>query len=185
MEKYDAFGTCGVNFAYNLLAKRLKAANRTLNLPFLKRANIAAEPIAPETLEIMVEAGFPRAAINPTYGMAETCVYVCDVLGDEVTIFDGNVCLGLIDRMAQQGTKIVVADRTTKETLEDGNEGELFLNMGSLASGYWQNPEASKAFAALVIDGRNYYATGDLGKIVDGRLYVSGRSKELIIINGT
>jgi len=55
----------------------------------------------------------------------------------------------------------------------------------SLAIGYWEKPELSKqSFVAMTIEGKDYFATGDIGKIVNDQLYICGRLKELIIING-
>eukprot|EP00542_Grammatophora_oceanica_P000987 CAMPEP_0194058236 /NCGR_PEP_ID=MMETSP0009_2-20130614/65643_1 /TAXON_ID=210454 /ORGANISM="Grammatophora oceanica, Strain CCMP 410" /LENGTH=93 /DNA_ID=CAMNT_0038708297 /DNA_START=25 /DNA_END=303 /DNA_ORIENTATION=- len=53
-----------------------------------------------------------------------------------------------------------------------------------MANGYWKKPELDHRFRVNLSDGEEYFATGDLGKVVDDRLYVVGRSKELIIVNG-
>lgn len=71
IEKYKATHTAAPNFAYGLLAKRMKASGRKLNSDIASRwmrTNIAAEPIAPQTIQDMVEViGFPHHTVNPTY----------------------------------------------------------------------------------------------------------------------
>src|SRR5690606_18234277 len=63
--------------------------------------------------------------------------------------------------------------------LPDGVEGELRLRGPSVTAGYFQAPEAT---AETFRDG--WLHTGDLGYVLDGEVYVTGRSKDLIILNG-
>jgi fatty-acyl-CoA synthase len=65
---------------------------------------------------------------------------------------------------------IVVADRVV---------GEVFVRGPSIAEGYYNQPETTRA---TFVDG--WLRTGDLGYIADGALFVSGRKKDLIIIHG-
>ena len=64
--------------------------------------------------------------------------------------------------------------------------GEIYVRSPSLASGYWNKPELNReCFHLKLEDGQEYFKTGDLGCILSGRyLFVAGRSKELIIVNG-
>ncbi len=63
--------------------------------------------------------------------------------------------------------------------LEEGHEGEICLQGPSVTPGYYRNPEAT---AAAIRDG--WLHTGDLGYLLDGEVYVTGRIKDLIILNG-
>ncbi|CAB9515849.1 D-alanine--D-alanyl carrier protein ligase [Seminavis robusta] len=189
IENFKATHTAGPNFAYGLLAKRMKQANRMLSKEAqrrLVRANIAAEPISPKTIEDMEGIiGFSRSAINPSYGLAESCVYVTSCVGPEVRILDGAVSCGMLERTKHYNKGLVIVDDPTKGTIApDGQVGEIFIRGPDLALGYWNKPELDHLFHKRLDDGMDYMGTGDLGKVVDGRLYVVGRVKELIIQNG-
>jgi len=58
--------------------------------------------------------------------------------------------------------------------------GEIRFRGPSVAGGYFQNPEATKA--TFLADG--WLRTGDLGYLSDGNLYISGRQKDILIIHG-
>lgn len=69
----------------------------------------------------------------------------------------------------------------------EGEIGEIWLHGPSVTSGYWENDEATRdAFHADLkeADKTKYLRTGDLGFLHQGNLYITGRIKELIIING-
>jgi acyl-CoA synthetase (AMP-forming)/AMP-acid ligase II len=84
-----------------------------------------------------------------------------------------------------------ICDPSSERRLPDGEVGEICIIGGSVAHGYWQRPDATKqAFRADAVevdasgaDGR-YFRTGDLGFLLNGELYVTGRIKDLIIVNG-
>jgi acyl-CoA synthetase (AMP-forming)/AMP-acid ligase II len=69
----------------------------------------------------------------------------------------------------------------------DGAVGEIWVNSPSVASGYWHKPEdTARTFGAVTADSGEgpYLRTGDLGSIVDGRLFVTGRIKDVLIVRG-
>jgi amino acid adenylation domain-containing protein len=66
---------------------------------------------------------------------------------------------------------------------EAGRIGEIWASGPSLASGYWQRPEASDE-TFVMRDGQRWLRTGDLGFVHDGELYVAGRLKDMIILRG-
>ncbi|GAB3958486.1 fatty acyl-AMP ligase [Actinoallomurus acanthiterrae] len=72
------------------------------------------------------------------------------------------------------------------EPLPDGRIGEIWVAGGSVALRYWQRAEASEeTFRARLSTGEGpFLRTGDLGFLHDGELYVTGRLKDLIIVNG-
>jgi fatty-acyl-CoA synthase len=73
----------------------------------------------------------------------------------------------------------MVAMDTDDRVLPEGVEGELCFKGPSVTAGYWNNPEAT---AQAFRDG--WLHTGDLGYVLDGEVYVTGRLKDLIILNG-
>ena len=63
--------------------------------------------------------------------------------------------------------------------------GEIYIQGSSVCAGYWQNPEETRRFQARVpgYEG-TFYRTGDMGILYGGRLYLTGRIKEMIILSG-
>ncbi|MFD0857026.1 fatty acyl-AMP ligase, partial [Actinomadura adrarensis] len=79
-----------------------------------------------------------------------------------------------------------IVDPDTRSVLPEGRVGEIWVAGGSIARGYWGRPEQTReVFQALTSEGEGpFLRTGDLGFLDDGELYVTGRIKDLIIING-
>lgn len=94
------------------------------------------------------------------------------------------VCVGT----TVAGVELRVVDPETCRPCRDGEVGEIWLTGPSLARGYFQRPDETRAAFAGAIDGEDpatrYLRTGDLGVIVDGELYVAGRIKDLVILRG-
>jgi len=118
-----------------------------------------------------------------SYGLAESCVYVASSTHTQIKVLDGIVSCGYIPRCERYGKFIKIAGEDGT-VLEDGDVGEIFLRGFDIASGYWAKPDLDGTFRKQLSDGHTYMETGDLGKIVDNRLYVMGRKKEVIIVNG-
>ncbi len=73
--------------------------------------------------------------------------------------------------------------------LADGRVGEVWVHGGSVGKGYWNQPERNKeSFQAKISndenDDREWLRTGDLGFITNGELFISGRLKDLVVVNG-
>ena len=76
------------------------------------------------------------------------------------------------------GVSVAVVDELAQPVAQ-GMTGSIRLKSPSLMAGYFENPEAT---AEVLRDG--WLRTGDIGFIRDGELFVTGRSKELIIKRG-
>jgi thioester reductase-like protein len=63
--------------------------------------------------------------------------------------------------------------------------GEIYIQGRSVCKGYWKNPAETKRFHTTIngVDGL-FYRTGDMGLMFEGELYLTGRLKEMIIVNG-
>lgn len=83
-------------------------------------------------------------------------------------------------------TEIVVVDPDTGQSLGERQVGEVWVSGESAAEGYWEQPhETARTFRARLADGRGpFLRTGDLGFLHRGELFITGRLKELIIIDG-
>ena len=84
------------------------------------------------------------------------------------------------------GVRIVHPE--TRIERADGEVGEIWVSGESVARGYRNKPELTEQMFRATIagdaSGTHYLRTGDLGVLIDGELYVTGRCKDLIIISG-
>ena len=85
-----------------------------------------------------------------------------------------------------EGTEVAIVDAATLAPVPDGSMGEIWVRGPAVASGYFASAEATAAaFGRHLADGRGpYLITGDLGALVDGELFVTGRASDLMIFRG-
>src|SRR5690606_36046133 len=81
---------------------------------------------------------------------------------------------------------VAIVDTEAGVRAEDGAEGEIWVAGGSVAAGYFRDEQAAAEVfgACLPGDDRRYLRTGDLGFVSGGQLFVTGRSKDLLIVDG-
>mgnify|MGYP000076317884 CR=1 FL=1 len=191
------------NFAYALATRRVKNSDlEKWDLSCLKVLGCGAEPIQAETMRAFVDkfhtnCNLPANAIMPAYGMAEaTLAITLKPAPDTMTTFTldaerfsetGEVVAPNEGRAAAEhvacgvpfeGHEVAIMD-ADGHVLGELREGEICHRGPSVTPGYFQNPEAT---AAAYKDG--WLHTGDLGFVKDGQIYVTGRIKDLIIVNG-
>jgi amino acid adenylation domain-containing protein len=199
------------NFAYDLCVRNVSEAERSeLDLSCWSVALSGAEPVRAETLErfaaTFASCGFRREALYPAYGLAEATLFVSggsrsappvvrtfsaqalarhEVVETSDEAADSRRLVGCGQSLRDQ--RIVIADPETGARRTPGQVGEVWVAGGSLARGYWNQPEASKrTFHAYRTDTAEgpFLRTGDLGFVHDGELYITGRIKDLIVIRG-
>jgi len=193
--------TAAPNFAYELCLKRIKDEElKGLDLSSLKRAFNGAEAVGPETLKSFHERfspyGLKLESLMPVYGLAENSLGltfppmrrkpVIDVIDREkfMKTGDANPSKGNNPLKyascgpALEGFQLRIIDEGGQE-VGDRKIGHIQFMGPSSTSGYFRNPEASKK----LFDG-NWLNSGDLGYTVNGELYITGRSKDLIIHGG-
>jgi fatty-acyl-CoA synthase len=203
IDKYKGTMTAAPNFAYALLAKRLRnqAKPGQFDLSTLRFALSGAEPVDPADVEDLIDAGkpfgLPPEAILPAYGMAETTLAVsfsecgAGLVVDEV---DADLLAALRRAVpATKGnTRRLASLGPLLEGLEarivdqDGNVlpargvGVIELRGESLTPGY-----TTMAGFVPAQDEHGWYDTGDLGyQMENGHVVVCGRVKEVIIMAG-
>ncbi|PHQ36617.1 AMP-binding protein [Rhodopirellula bahusiensis] len=101
---------------------------------------------------------------------------------------DANVRQLVSSGNAAHAMTVLVVDEATKQEQPDGEIGEIWLAGPSIASGYWKREEVNaEVFGATLADGdssEKFLRTGDLGFVHDGEIYVTGRSKDVVILRG-
>lgn len=187
------------NFAFGLASKRFRATEG-LDLSSLRVLGCGAEPINARTIREFVDTFAPHGlrpeCVMPAYGMAEATLAI------SFDSFERPFETRRIDRDQYEAKHKAVASESedalelvacgstfahhevgvmsdSGRLLDEGMVGELVFRGPSVTTGYFQNPLAT---ASLHRDG--WLRTGDLGFILDGRVFVSGRQKDLIILNG-
>lgn len=189
-------------FGYELCAHRVRPADiESYDLSHWRVAGVGAEPIHPDVperfAELLAPAGFDRLAFVPSYGMAENTLAIsfaplrkgiavewidANELSDHLRATATNVgdvrgfvrCGGPLP-----GHELEVCDEAGQR-LPELHVGRIRVRGPSLMSGYFQQPEQT----ASVLSEDGWLDTGDVGYIVDGEIVVTGRHKDMIIING-
>lgn len=202
---YRGTHSTATNFAYDLIARRVTAEQLAgLDLASWQVALNGAEPVRRRTIErlqeLLAPAGFAASAIRPAYGMAEVTLLatvndgVQRYLEADADVLEQHRYSPAQDRLVSlvssgapaPGIEVLVVDPDTLRQLPEDHVGEIWLRSRSVASGYHGRPvETIERFAARTADGAGpYLRSGDLGMLHDGELYVTGRLKDLLIVNG-
>jgi acyl-CoA synthetase (AMP-forming)/AMP-acid ligase II len=190
ISRYGATTGAAPNFAYELCVRRTTAEQRaSLDLQSWDVAVVAAEPINPTTLDrfasTFAPCGFRPVAFRPSYGLAEATLMVTSRIGP-YTLDDGARALVSCGEPRPGQRMLIVAPESGVPCPQDV-VGEIWVAGSSVARGYWNRPEETEAtfggHLATTGDGP-FLRTGDLGFVHDGELFVTGRSKDLIIIRG-
>ncbi|EEF48850.1 conserved hypothetical protein [Ricinus communis] len=197
MSKYRATHSAGPNFAFELVIRRLESDRekvRNYDLSSMVFLMVAAEPVRQKTLKRFIELtrpfGLYQEVMAPGYGLAENCVFVSCAFGEGKPIlidWQGRVCCGYANP-ADADVDIRIVDPENGEEFEEpGKEGEIWISSASAGVGYWGREEHSQKTFRNVLQnhpGRIYTRTGDLGRIIDEKLFITGRIKDLIIVAG-
>ncbi|BCA95951.1 hypothetical protein TUM19329_23120 [Legionella antarctica] len=199
--------TSAPSFAYALCNRKISAATiEQLDLSSMDAFLNGAEPV---NIKIMDEftkkfspCGFKKEMFMPCYGLAENTLLVTGEKEGVIHYFDRealrNNKLMEIDAKEPLAHPIVscgtVSEGLTVVNLKtlipcgDQQIGEIWLSSASVACGYWnQEHETETLFQAQLATSKenNYLRTGDLGFTLNNKLFILGRLKDLIIINGT
>ncbi|RPE33069.1 fatty acyl-AMP ligase [Kitasatospora cineracea] len=206
MDRHRITVTAAPNFAFDLCLRLVTDQHLAeLDLSALKFLANGSEPIHAPTLTAFADrfaaAGLARTAVSPGYGLAEATVFVCaKAPGTDPTVrtVDPAAAERGTVRPAEQGRPLVglglpggfesrIVDPDTRRVLPDGAVGELWLRGDSVGSGYWNRPDLTEeVFGARTADGdgRRWLRTGDLGTLLDGELFLTGRLKEMLVLRG-
>jgi len=189
-------------FGYDICARRMssqtKAADR-FDLSRWRLAGNGADMIRPDVMQSFVDAfadaGFSPNAFLPSYGLAEATLAVTIMPpgeGIKVQLVEETDLSGgaASEERPQRYRAIVNCGRPAKDmvvaireedgaVLGEGQIGKVWTTGPSLMTGYFRDDEATQECMA---DG--WLDTGDMGYMSGGYLYIVGRAKDMIIING-
>ncbi|MEV7098366.1 fatty acyl-AMP ligase [Amycolatopsis sp. NPDC051045] len=194
--EHPAVFTAAPNFAYDLAADA--GTGEDLDLSDVRVALNGSEPVRPRTIERFQEVfgrhGFRREAHRPSYGLAEATVYVASAgeEGPRGAVFDREALAQGRAVETDGGQELVSVGRAVGQLVRivrDGQEqpegvvGEIWVHGPNVANGYWGRGDAT-AFGAELDGLGGWLRTGDLGVVHRGDLYVTGRLKDLIVIDG-
>lgn len=197
----------GPPFGYELCARRLRDGDGArFDLHRWRIAGVGAEMIRPESLASFVRAvagsGFNGDAFVPSYGMAEVGLAISFAQrgrGVGIDYVDRNDCVkhrrarpvsklnrerapirAFVDCGAPLPGIAVEVRGPTGDILPEREIGTLWVHSASVMQGYLDQPEAT----AEVLTPDGWLDTGDLGYLLDGRIFVTGREKDMIIVGG-
>jgi acyl-CoA synthetase (AMP-forming)/AMP-acid ligase II len=207
MSRYRGTFSGGPNFMYDMCVRRCGPEEiAALDLSRWEVAVNGSEPVRAATLEAfgaaLAPAGFRRSALVPSYGLAEaTLLLTASRAGPVTARFDADA-LQRGSAVPEPGTgaplvgngdtdaehKVVIVDPETLTACPEGTVGEVWATGPSVALGYWRASAATdEIFGARLRDDPRagpFLRTGDLGFVHDGQLFIVGRRKETIIVNG-
>ncbi len=199
------------NFGFELSARRSSEADMAgLDLSGCLGIISGAERVHPSTLhrfnERFAQFGLPDSTVRSSYGLAEATVYVVTSPGGraptEVRFDSEKLAAGHAALCAAGGSELVgcgpprssevrIVDPEKLAELPAGEVGEIWVHGPQVSPGYWRNPElTARTFGGQLADPSDgtpagpWLRTGDLGVIYDAELYIIGRIKDLLIVDG-
>jgi len=191
-------------FGYDICSRRMSSQTRAEDRFDLSRWRIAgngADMIRPDVMQSFVDcfaaAGFKASAFCPSYGLAEATLAVSLMPpgeGIRVELVEENELSGCAPGEADQPRRyraVVNCGRpvtgmevqirgSTGEILADRGIGQVFVRGTSVMHSYFRDEESTRA--CLSPDG--WLDTGDMGYMSRGYIFIVGRAKDMIIING-
>jgi acyl-CoA synthetase (AMP-forming)/AMP-acid ligase II/thioesterase domain-containing protein/NAD(P)-dependent dehydrogenase (short-subunit alcohol dehydrogenase family) len=183
IEKYRVTITWAPNFAFGLINEQeTELAKKRYDLSSLAFVLNGGEAIVSRTarrfLSLLAPHGLPATAMRPAWGMSETCSSV--TFSSRFTLATTSDDAAFVEVGEPiPGTQVRIVDGQDRP-IAPGKIGRLQIKGVSITPGYHQNPEANKS--SYTADG--WFITGDLGILRDGQLSITGREKDVIIING-
>lgn len=178
---YSAIPHFAVPYLLRQIAETDAAERSEWDLSALGLVFNGSEPIRGADLvalgDALAPAGFKPKMLQPSYGMAEAVLLVtCSLHAEprQVTLENGQTCVGVGAPHADFDLRIV---DERGEPCAERALGEILIRGGSIAPGYFLD-------TVPLLDARGYYHTGDIGFVLDGELFVTGRMSDRIKING-
>ncbi|MER6677247.1 fatty acyl-AMP ligase [Streptomyces sp. NPDC000983] len=209
IEAYGVTLSGGPDYAYDMCVRAATDDEvDRLDLTSWRVAVNGAEPVREATMTAFAKrfapAGFRPEAFYPAYGLAEATLLVTGGSPERAPVEREADCAALAaGRMTEptggalsrtlvgvgrpHGVELRIVDPETRQVLEPGRVGEIWIRGESVATGYWRRrTETEESFGAVTSahDG-SFLRSGDLGAVDEhGELFVIGRLKEGVVVNG-
>jgi fatty-acyl-CoA synthase len=206
ISKYRGTIAYSPSFGYDLAVRRGGSQiPADLDLSCWRHAGIGGDMVRADVLDRFAEMfepkGFNRSAFIPSYGMAEVCLAITFNPGGTGMHTDTVERTALAEEQravpaanpddVQSARRFVVCGKVLPghqlevrdeqgHVLGDRSVGRIFVKGPSIMPGYFHEPEASRE----VLSPDGWLDTGDLGYPLNGEIVVTGRAKDLIIVNG-
>ncbi|MCP4752243.1 MAG: fatty acyl-AMP ligase [Proteobacteria bacterium] len=209
ISKYRCEYSYAPPFGYDLCIRQITPEEKSrLDLSCLVSMVYGAEPVHYSSVKrfngYFAECGLKPSVVRPGFGMAETVIMFSESSGLGTLCADRRLLetqgkLRLIDETAPLEEKKYLVDlgpsmvdheivikSDENKPLPEGEVGEIVLSGPSVCQGYYENPEATRETFQQRIEGKEepFLSTGDLGLMWEGKLYFTGRIKDIIIIRG-
>jgi acyl-CoA synthetase (AMP-forming)/AMP-acid ligase II len=211
ISKYKGTHGGAPNFAFDHCVDGIPEAEREgLDLSSLSTLYCGAEPIRKSTFARFIDTfsdyGFKTTMLYPCYGMAETTLIISGPPADRGPVYlcisgdaleqnriqkatdqdpDARYLVGVGFPWLDTDVKIVNPD--TFSLCKADEVGEIWVSGSIVTAGYWNKETETVESYAANIDGdlsKKYFRTGDLGFFDQGELYITGRLKDMIILQG-
>jgi long-chain fatty acid adenylase/transferase FadD26 len=203
--------TAAPNFAFELAVRRTTDADLDgLDLGGVVVMINGAERVYGATVrrfnDRFAQFKLPDTAMRPSYGLAEVTVYVVSSEGGRpptAVRFDyEKLAVGHAERCDEGGSELIscgpprsttvrIVDPETLVENPAGKIGEVWLHGDHVSTAYWRNPELTeRTFGGQLEDPSPgtpqgpWLRTGDLGVMFDDELFIIGRIKDLVIVDG-
>lgn len=183
IDRYRATISWAPNFAFSLFLERSAEVEAgRWDLSSMRFLVNAGEPVVASTarrfIRLLQKQGLPGNALRPAFGMSETCSgitwsrgFTLENTSDRQSFVDLGPCI--------PGAEMRVVDADGKQ-LPEGESGQLQFRGPSVFSGYYSNPEENRN----VFSADGWFDSGDLAYLKGGTLFITGRQKDVIIVNG-
>ena len=213
--KYSGPGSSAPNFGFELAVRRTSDDDMAgLDLGNVRAIITGAERVNAATLKRFTDRfarfNLSETVIRPSYGLAEATLYVASarpghaprsvrfdyqhLSAGEAKRCDSQADGGaeLVSYGAPRASTVRIVDPVTRMQNPMGKIGEIWVHGDNVAMGYWRNPQQSvRTFGAKLVSPPPgtpegpWLRTGDLGVISDGELFIVGRIKDLLVVDGS
>ncbi len=200
------------NFAFELAAAKTSDDDLAgLDLGRVHTIVNGSERVHPATLRRFADRfsrfNLAESALRPAYGLAEATIYVassragqppeiCYFEPDELSAGRAKPCATaagtpLVSYPLPQSPTVRIVDPNTRTECPAATIGEIWVHGDNVSVGYWEKPdETERTFgAALVAPSAGtpegpWLRTGDSGFVSEGKIFIIGRIKDLLIVYG-